>query len=91
MLKGIEYDDGESKLNNIIDPTLLFTLVRNVFETLCAFELVNIIPDTDNKKQSCIICINCPDLTIGNVLMILQLHLRCRKYMLKKRLKSMKV
>lgn len=50
MLKGIEYDDGESKLNNIIDPTLLFTLVRNVFETLCAFELVNIIPDTDNKK-----------------------------------------
>ena len=25
-------------------------MVRNVFETLCAFELVNIIPDTDNKN-----------------------------------------
>lgn len=50
MLNGVEYNNGQYKLNNIIDPTILFTLVRNIFETLCAFELVNVIPDTDDKR-----------------------------------------
>lgn len=50
VLEGIEYDDGMYKLNNIIDPTILLTLTRNIFESLCAFELISIIPDTDEKK-----------------------------------------
>lgn len=50
LLNGIEYDNGKSRLKNIIDPTVLYTLVRNMYEALCAFELVNIIPDTDDKR-----------------------------------------
>lgn len=49
-LKGIEYKSGDYRLKNVIDPTILMTLTRNVFESLCAFEIVNIIPDTDDKK-----------------------------------------
>lgn len=50
LLNGIEYDNGKSRLKNIIDSTVLYTLVRNMYEALCAFELVNIIPDTDDKR-----------------------------------------
>lgn len=34
-----------------IDHTILFTIVRSTYEQLCAFELIYIIPDTDDKKQ----------------------------------------
>jgi len=50
LLNGIEYDDGESHLKNIIDPTILYTVIRNMYEALCAFELINIIPNTDEKR-----------------------------------------
>ncbi len=50
LLNGIEYDDGESRLKNIIDPTILYTVIRNMYEALCAFELINIIPNTDEKR-----------------------------------------
>ena len=36
---------------NIVDHTILFTLVRTAYEQLCAFELVYIIPDTDEKRK----------------------------------------
>ena len=51
LLNGIEYDNGSDHLKRIIDPTMLLTLVRNLFEAVCAFEIVNIIPDTDDKKK----------------------------------------
>lgn len=50
LLNGIEYDNGHDHLKRIIDPTMLLTLVRNLFEAVCAFEIINIIPDTDDKK-----------------------------------------
>lgn len=50
VLDGIEYDNGTAYLNRIIDPTILLTLVRNLFEAICAFEIVTIIPDTQEKK-----------------------------------------
>ena len=37
-------------MNRIVDPNLLFTLVRNQYECLCLFELINVIPDSDDKK-----------------------------------------
>ena len=39
MLEGVEYEGNQFKMNRIVDPTLLFTLVRNQYECLCLFEL----------------------------------------------------
>lgn len=50
LLLGVEYDDGNNHLNRIIDPTILITLIRNMFEALCAFELVYVLPNTTDKK-----------------------------------------
>ena len=50
ILQGVEYDDGVNHLNRIIDPTILITLIRNMFEALCAFELVYVLPDSSDKK-----------------------------------------
>lgn len=50
LLNGVGYDNRKSCLNKIIDPTILYTVARNIYEALCAFELVNIIPDTDDKR-----------------------------------------
>lgn len=35
MLEGVEYKGNQFKMNRIVDPTLLFTLVRNQYECLC--------------------------------------------------------
>lgn len=51
LLDGVEYKGQHIKMKRIMDPTLLFTLVRNLYETLCAFELINIIPDSEEKKN----------------------------------------
>jgi len=51
MLEGVEYKGDQFKMNSIVDPTLLFTLVRNQYECLCLFELINVIPDSDDKKS----------------------------------------
>ena len=51
MLEGVEYKGNQFKMNRIVDPTLLFTLVRNQYECLCLFELINVIPDSDDKKN----------------------------------------
>lgn len=51
MLEGVEYKGDQFKMNRIVDPTLLFTLVRNQYECLCLFELINVIPDSDDKKN----------------------------------------
>ena len=51
LLEGFNYQDGEVVLNRIIDPSVLFSLVRDVYESLCSFELVYILPDTDEKKE----------------------------------------
>lgn len=38
-------------LNRIIDPTIIATQVRSIFEMLCTFEIIYCIPDTDEKKD----------------------------------------
>ena len=51
LLDGFNYQDGEEVLNRIIDPSVLYSLVRDVYESLCSFELVYILPDTGEKKE----------------------------------------
>lgn len=51
LLDGFQYSDGEIVLNRIIDPSVLYSLVRDVYESLCSFELVYILPDKEEKKE----------------------------------------
>lgn len=50
LLEGISYSHGEISLNPIIDHTLLFIVARNLCETLTAFELICMIPDSEEKR-----------------------------------------
>lgn len=50
ILDGVSYEFYNEKLSPIIDPTMLYTMVRNMYETLCTFELLNFVPDTPDKK-----------------------------------------
>ena len=51
LLEGVEYQGDQFRMNRIVDSTLLFTLVRNQYECLCLFELINVIPNSDDKKD----------------------------------------
>lgn len=50
LLDGYIQKLGSIILNSKPDHTILFTIVRAAYEQLCAFELVYMIPDTDDKK-----------------------------------------
>lgn len=50
LLNGFSHSDGSFQLNNITDHTVLFTILRAAYEQLFAFELVYVIPDTDDKR-----------------------------------------
>ncbi len=50
LIDGYSHRLGEVHLNSKADHTILFTLVRAAYEQLCAFELVYVIPDNDEKK-----------------------------------------
>lgn len=50
MLDGVSFENKNVCLSPIIDPTVIFTITRSMYEYLCAFELINIIPDTNDKK-----------------------------------------
>lgn len=39
-----------SSLNNIIDPTIIASLVRNIFETVAMFNLIYLKPTTEDEK-----------------------------------------
>lgn len=51
-LDGISFraKDG-SFLNPIIDPTTFVPIVRTIYESVCAFEIIYTIPDTEEKKD----------------------------------------
>lgn len=51
IFDGVEYSNGIFTLNKIIDPTIMYTVIRCMLELLCAFELINFIPDTSDKKE----------------------------------------
>ena len=49
---GISYSSKNgSLLNNIIDPTIIASLVRNIFETVAMFNLIYIKPNTEDEKN----------------------------------------
>jgi hypothetical protein len=50
LLDGFSHSNYGKKLSCSADHTILFTLVRTAYEQLCAFELVYLIPDTDDKR-----------------------------------------
>ena len=50
LLDGFSHSKENVHINCFADHTILFTLVRAAFEQLCAFELVYLIPDTEDKR-----------------------------------------
>ena len=50
LLDGFSHSNGIYHLSNLIDHTILFTIVRTAYEQLCAFELVYVLPNTDDKR-----------------------------------------
>lgn len=50
LVDGYEQKFGGLSLSCQADHTVLFTIVRAAYEQLCAFELVYMIPDTDDKR-----------------------------------------
>ena len=50
LLEGYILSDGKVTVRSHADHTILFTIVRAAYEQLCAFELVYLIPDTEEKR-----------------------------------------
>ena len=50
LLDGYGYRHGEWSMNPIIDHTSLFMIARNLCESLTAFELICVLPDTEEKR-----------------------------------------
>jgi hypothetical protein len=51
-IDGISYEaSNASSLNNIIDPTIIASLIRNIFETVAMFNLIYLKPKTDDEKE----------------------------------------
>jgi hypothetical protein len=50
LIKGFEYEKDGVKLNKIVDPTVIASHIRNLFETVAMFNLVFINPATADEK-----------------------------------------
>lgn len=51
MLTGVGYQASNgSGLNDILDPTTIIPHIRTMYELLCTFELVYVLPNTEEKK-----------------------------------------
>ena len=50
LLDGVGYNKGIDRLNPIVDPSVLFSVARRIYESVIAFELLFVIPDSDDKK-----------------------------------------
>lgn len=53
LFEGVTFinKEGTQLINPIIDPTIISSLVRNVYETVCMFNIVYDVPDTKDKKK----------------------------------------
>lgn len=51
LLDGFPFVDDGKEIGRIIEPTLLYSLVRDMYEALCAFELVFVLPKTEKQKM----------------------------------------
>ena len=50
LIKGFEYEKDGVKLNRIVNPTVIASHIRNLFETVAMFNLVFINPKTADEK-----------------------------------------
>ena len=50
LLDGVGYSKGTIRLNPLIDFSILFTIARSVYESLIAFELLFVLPKTDDQQ-----------------------------------------
>ena len=50
LLDGVGYSKGISHLNPIIDFSILFTIARSVYESLIVFELLFVLPQTEEQQ-----------------------------------------
>ena len=50
LLDGVGYSKGTIRLKPIIDFSILFTIARSVYESLIAFELLFVLPKTDEQQ-----------------------------------------
>lgn len=51
LFNGVTYSTETIVLNNIIDPTVLFSEVRCLYESLCVFELIYVVPNSHQKQE----------------------------------------
>lgn len=50
LLDGVGYSKGIDRLNPIVDPSVLFSVARRIYESVIAFEILFVIPDSEDKK-----------------------------------------
>ena len=50
LLDGVEYSKGIAQLNRIIDFSILFTIARSFYESLIVFELLFVLPKTEEQQ-----------------------------------------
>jgi hypothetical protein len=50
LLDGVGYNKGIDRLNTIVDPSVLFSVARRIYESVIAFEILFVIPDSEDKK-----------------------------------------
>lgn len=53
LLEGVGYkkSDGGVLLQNIVDPTIIATVTRNIYEMTCAFHLIFVSPTNDQEQE----------------------------------------
>jgi hypothetical protein len=51
ILSGVSFQDDVFRIENFIDPVVLTTVARNLFETVCTFETLNIVPQSQEQKE----------------------------------------
>ena len=50
LLDCVGYNKGIDRLNPIVDPSVLFSVARRIYESVIAFEILFVIPDSEDKK-----------------------------------------
>lgn len=51
LLNGIKYEKPGVRLNTILDPSLLFTIARRIYESVVDFNMLYIYPETQQQKD----------------------------------------
>ena len=51
LLDGINYEKPGVRLNTVLDPSLLFTIARRIYESVVDFNILYIHPQTEPQKE----------------------------------------